>query len=649
MDVRGQVPFFRLLIPIIGGILFVYYISYSNSLLLIGIIGVILIIFSFFKSKKTNYSLRWMFGAGLMLSLFFFSTLYYKHFTEISSYTFDQEERSYIGEVLDLPQQKKRSIAIEVQMNYPVNKKTLIYLEPDVRSQQLQPGDLIVIKAIIKPFENLGNPNEFDYKKFMRRKGFSGSAFVGSEGWINTGKTTNSIKSKALRTRAMVLTIYKNFGLNNDEYAFLSALTLGYKADLSNALKQSFRATGTSHVLAVSGLHVGIVYFIIGSLFFFLKGKSKIFILKQVVVLLALWTYVFFTGMPVSVIRAAIMLTLFSIGSMFHKKGYSYNTLLVAAFFLLIINPLYLFDVGFQLSFISVFSIMFFQPKLFNLYKPKYKVSQYFWGLMTVSIAAQLGVLPLSLYYFGTFPTYFFITNILILPLIGIVIYFAFILSVLSICDLSILVLAQKLLGNLLQSLINIILRIIYFFESLPFSIIDDYHITIIQVFIIFTGLFSLSFFITNKRASLLITFLSSISLLFVTNAFTYLNKPENQFVIYNNYTESNMGYILNGREIACEVMSNKVIAHPKASILLLSNNEYKSKISGTSLSVDFLILSSDNSFSMNELINHFNPKTVITDSSLSPYVVEKIKRECNKLNITFHDISNSGAYSIKF
>ena len=158
----------------------------------------------------------------------------------------------------------------------------------------------------------------------------------------------------------MVLTIYKNFGLNNDEYAFLSALTLGYKADLSNALKQSFRATGTSHVLAVSGLHVGIVYFIIGSLFFFLKGKSKIFILKQVVVLLALWTYVFFTGMPVSVIRAAIMLTLFSIGSMFHKKGYSYNTLLVAAFFLLIINPLYLFDVGFQLNFISVFSIMFF-------------------------------------------------------------------------------------------------------------------------------------------------------------------------------------------------------------------------------------------------------------------------------------------------
>lgn len=649
MDVRGQVPFFRLLVPIIGGILFVYYISYSSYLLLIGIIGVILIIFSFFKSKKTDYSLRWMFGAGLILSLFFFSTLYYNHFIEISSYTFDQKECSYIGEVLDLPQQKKRSIAIEVQLNYPVNKKTLLYLEPDVRSQQLQPGDLIVVKAIIKPFENLGNPNEFDYKRFMRLKGFSGTAFISREGWINTGKTTNSIKSKALRTRATVLNLYKNFGLDNDEYAFLSALTLGYKADLSNALKQSFRTTGTSHVLAVSGLHVGIVYFIIGSLFFFLTGKSKFFILKQVVILLALWTYVFVTGMPVSVIRAAIMLTLFSIGSMFHKKGYSYNTLLVAAFFLLIINPLYLFDVGFQLSFVSVFTILYFQPKLSKLYKPKYKVSQYFWGLMTVSIAAQLGVLPLSLYYFGTFPTYFFITNILILPLIGIVIYFAFILSVISIYDLSILVLVQKLLGNLLQNLISIIFRIIYFFESLPFSIIDDYHITIIQVFIIFTGLFSLSFFITHKRANLLIAFLSSISLLFVTNTITYLNKPENQFVIYNNYTEPDMGYILNGKKVVCEAMSNKVIAHPKASILLLTNNEYKSKISGTSLSVDFLILSSDNSFSMNELINHFNPKTVITDSSLSPYVVEKIKRECNKLNITFHDISNSGAYSIKF
>ena len=122
MDVRGQVPFLRLLIPIALGILFIQNTSYSGDLILIGILGVVLIVFSFFKSKEVCYSLRWMFGAGLMLSLFFFSTQYYKHFNEFSSYNFPQKECAYIGEVLDTPQQKKRSVACEVQLNYPINK-----------------------------------------------------------------------------------------------------------------------------------------------------------------------------------------------------------------------------------------------------------------------------------------------------------------------------------------------------------------------------------------------------------------------------------------------------------------------------------------------------------------------------------------------
>lgn len=652
MDVRGQVPFLRLLIPIVMGILFIHNKSSSVNLFFIGISGLILMLFSFFKSKETYFSLRWVFGAGLMLFLFFFSTQYFQHFNELSSYNFPQEDCSYIGEVLDIPQQKKRSLACKVQLNYPVNKKTLLYFESDDKAQQLMPGDLIVVSAHIKPFKNLGNPDEFDYKRYMAHKGFSGTAFVSGDGWINTGKTRSSIKSTALRVRAKVLNQYKSLGLNNDEFAFLSALTMGYKADLSNDLKQAIKASGTSHVLAVSGLHVGIIYFIIVSLFFFLKGKGKRFIVKQILILLFLWIYVFVTGMPVSVIRAAIMLSLFLIGSIFHKKGHHYNTLAVAAFFILVINPNYLIDVGFQLSFVAVFAILFFQPKISKLYRPKYKASRYVWNLMTVSIAAQLGIFPLALFYFGTFPTYFFVSNLLIIPLIGLLIYSALafsIFSILIIFNLSFLVIFQKVAGVLLQFTMKLVLQLIYFFESLPFAMLEDKYINLIQVSVIFIGLFSLTFFILGKRPKMLIVFLSSTTLLFATYTFAYLNTPRNQLVVYNNYAEPDMGYILNGRKVAFQEMSNRVIAHPKASVFLLTDNLYKSKISDTPLLVDYLILSSDDSFSMNELNLHFKPKTVIIDSSISRYAAQKIKRECQKLEITFHDISDSGAYSINF
>ena len=652
MNIRGSVPFLRLLIPITLGILHVNFMQYSRNLLFTGIVGIALILFSFFQSTKTHYSLRWMFGAGLMLFLFFFSAQYFQHYKELSSYNFPQEECSYIGELLDFPQPKKRSVACEVLLTYPVNKKSFLYLEPDDRSQMLKPGDIIVFHAFIKPFKNLGNPDEFDYRGFMEQKGFSGSAYINSAEWINTGKTNSTIKSEALRIRSKILNLYKSFDLNKDEYAFLSALTLGYKADLSDEVKQAFRTSGTSHVLAVSGLHVGVIFIVIVSIFSFIKNKGRWFIFKQILVLLTLWAYVFVTGMPVSVIRAAIMLTLFCVGSLFYRKGYHYNTLVVAAFFILIINPYYLFDVGFQLSFTAVFSILFFQPKLSKLYKPKHKFSKYVWGLMTVSVSAQLGVFPIGLYYFGAFPTYFFIANLLVIPLVGLIIYLAIALSFISLFtpfNIVFVEIIYQLIEASLKFIIRAVLQIVYFFETLPLATFSNSHISILQLCLISTALFSFTYFLLRRRVNMLILFLSSIAFLLGIKTFAHLNKPVDQFVVYNNYTEPDMGYRIKGKKIALKELSNRVIAHPNASVILLTDNFYKSKTSEDVLSVDYLILSSDNSFSMRELSLFFKPKTVILDSSISKYTAENINKECQRMNVAIHDVSDSGAYSINF
>ena len=306
----GQIPFLRLLIPTVSGILFCKFISPSLNLFIVGVFSFVIIITSFFFNKRKVYSHRWIFGSGILLFLFTLSTQYYQYRLEQVSFDFPKGKTTYIGEVMDLPQQKTRSVACEVHLTYPIDKKVMLYFEPDSNSLHLNPGDELIVWAQIQPFRNLGNPDDFDYKGYMLGKGFSGSAYVGSINWSRTGRQSKSIRSKALRVRAKMLYLYKSFDLDDDAYSFISALTLGYKADLSDNLKEAFRASGTSHVLAVSGLHVGVIYLIIITFFSFLGKRGKTFSLKQLLVLLFLWGYVFVAGMPVSVVRAAIMLSL---------------------------------------------------------------------------------------------------------------------------------------------------------------------------------------------------------------------------------------------------------------------------------------------------------------------------------------------------
>lgn len=648
----GQIPFIRILLPVISGILFCKYISPTVDLFYIGIIGLAIALFSFFAPKKHDFALRWLFGVGIMVFLFSLTTQFYQYRAAKISFDFPQATTAYIGEVLDFPQQKRRSVACPVHLTHPVDKKIMLYLEPDSNSQMLHLGNQIVVHARVVPFKNLGNPDDFDYEEFMHNRGFSGSVYVNSSSWMKIGERSHSLRTKALLVRAKMLNIYKSLDLEADSYAFISAITLGYKADLTDQVKEAFSASGTSHVLAVSGLHVGIIYIIIISLFSFLGKSGKSLIVKQLLILICLWGYVFITGMPVSVVRAAIMLSLLSVGKMFNRKGLNYNTLAVAAFFTLIINPFHLFDLGFQLSFASVLSILFFQPKFSKLYVPKYKVFDYLWSLITVSLAAQLGVFPLVLYYFGTFPTYFFITNLLVLPFIGVIIYIAvglIFLSFLLSLNWEFLQLIVQVATAVMQFFINTVINIVYFFESLPLSVVEGYYITKLQVFLIFAVILSFTLYILRKKARVLIVFLASVSLLITTKTISFFNKPIDQFVVYNNYNEAEMGYVINGQKSLLSVDTLQTIAHPSASIVLLTHNLYKSTTSTFVLPVDYLILASDNSFSIVELTAVYQPKKVIIDSSLNRYASEKIQNECRKLNIAFHDISKSGAFLVNF
>jgi competence protein ComEC len=204
---------------------------------------------------------------------------------------------------------------------------------------------------------------------------------------------------------------------DRQSYAVAAALMFGYRNELDDTLMQSFRNIGAAHILAISGTHFAILFGMLYFLLSFIGNSRKGRLIKQLILLPFVWGFAFLTGFSPSVIRAALMLTIWGVGEAFASRSFSLNTVAVAAFFMLLFYPLYLFDVGFQLSFMAVIAILLINPYLTKLYESKNPLIQYGWGLCCVSVSAQVGVLPLSVYYFHQVPVFFLLTNLFLLPL----------------------------------------------------------------------------------------------------------------------------------------------------------------------------------------------------------------------------------------
>lgn len=652
-DFISKIPFLRLLLPAVISIIvsaFLIDIPFPRAICAAGA-GVIILSY-FIKPDKKEFTYRWIFGVGLFIFLFGLFAVLFRHKKVETEFSFADKPIACIGTVVDIPQEKPRSFACNVKITYPVNKKVIVYLQKEDKARNINPGDEIIFVARIQPFKNFGNPDDFDYARSMRNKGFSGSSYLPSANWSATGKENISLYVLAQKFRKSALEFYRLFELDADAYSFISALTLGYKHDLTNELQEAFRASGTSHVLAVSGLHVAIIYAIFTLLFSFLGKTGRKFIIKQFLIIVALWFYAFLAGLSPSVLRATIMLTIASVGFAEGKKGFTYNTLAAAAFFILFFSPMSLFDVGFQMSFTAVFAILYFNPAINNLYQPKNKIKKYIWNLFTVSTSAQLGVFPIALYYFGSFPTYFFIANMLVVPMIGIIIYACIpmiIIVLLKQFDFVVFDWLFQVFGWILKLLISFVLKVVHFIETIPYAQLSDNHISAFQMILLLIIMITVFRFFSRKRASQLIAVLAC-SLLFVsTFTSAQLSQKLRQLAVFNKAEFSDIGLFINEKRHYFDIKDNGFIPHPTKSILRLSENIYRQAETDNPLKTDIIILSQDRTFSIRQLIKIFQPEQIVLDSSLPQYVRTKLLRECEKLGISVHDVTQDGAYLINF
>lgn len=445
----------------------------------------------------------------------------------------------------------------------------------------------------------------------------------------------------------------------------LSALTLGDKSHLDKNLKGAYSLTGASHVLAVSGLHVGVV-FIFSNFFLGLIFIRKFKRWRYVPLLFVLWGYAFVTGMSPSVVRATIMISMMVVGLMTGRKGVTYNTIAASALLMLIYNPLYITDIGFQLSYTAVFSIVLLQDKISSLLNVKNVFLKKVWDLTAVSIAAQIGTLPITLYYFHQLPLLSCIVSLFVVPAASAVIYLSFMMVITAPFDF---------ISDSIAFLLNIVLKAmnatVNAFENIPHSTVQNISFEGSDLILLLTLSASVCFYIKLRRHSALVLALSCILALAICNTGRYYNTANQHVIAVHNVQGKSVINVIDGFQNT--VISQGDCSKAKHKIRRLQNKlktdepEYIAgnsleisgkrlyllnyKISGTvtkkPLRTDYLIIGGETDIPSGNISDIFDFCEVIIDSSNSKRQIKQWKQYFAQYNITPYFTSDKGAYFV--
>ena len=364
----------------------------------------------------------------------------------------------YEAMVLTTPVEKPKTMAVDILLTHS-SQKLKCYFYKDERSRSLQVGDGILIQSRI-------NPNN--------------STYVASWNWqkarVSLADLSVIDRSRLffLQQRSRLLRRFSSHGLKDEQYAVVAAMVLGDKTGLTKQLKETYSITGASHVLALSGLHLSIIYMLLSLLL--VGGQRRA--LSQLLMILVIWAYAFLVGLPVSVIRSAMMLSVYALLSLGHRDRMSVNTLAFTAIIMLMVNPMSLFDVGFQLSFMAVLFILIWYPVFMGMITQPFlfshRIVKWLWSMLAVSCAAQLGTAPLVAYYFGRFSTWFLMTNIVVIPAATLILYLALVV----------------LFVPSLAYILNIIVMALNYFlgrmANLPWASIEGLSPTVLQIVMVY-------------------------------------------------------------------------------------------------------------------------------------------------------------------
>lgn len=640
----------------------------------------LLVLFMLMQLLKRKYDLSYLLGliiccctisSGLLTVSFHDHRNFPNHYTNkiphitdsIVSITFRVREHLKPG----LYHHKYIIDLIRIDQN-KLNGRVLLNIEKDSISNIMQVGQKGFMTATLLDINKPLNPSQFDYSAYLAKKYIYHQATVAPEAIYKVAANRQSLLGYAAALRQNIHMKLKNYDFREDELSIMNALLLGQRQDISKEVYTSYVQAGAIHILAVSGLHIGIILLILQRLFKFLDYLKNGKFMRMLFILIFLWSYAVVAGLSASIVRAVTMFTVFAIAMNLKRPTNVYNTIAISIFFLLLFKPNFLFDVGFQLSYMAVLAIVTIEPLLAGLWRPGIKPIKFFWRVLTVTFAAQLGVFPISLFYFHQFPGLFFLSNLVIIPLLGIILGSGFLIIILA--SINILPLWMAWLYSWVIRTLNAFVNWVSdqeaaVFQNISFSL-SDLIFSYIMIALILIIIF--------RRSIRAISI--SLALVLVFQAFLIFDKKMNSgrsFIVFHKSRASIIGFEKQKLLSVHADMDHNLIEKEKFLInywvdrdLRIINSDsihdfylfdrHKLLVVDSlgvyninQLKPNMILLRNSPKINFRRLVDSVNPELVIIDGSNYKSYQERWVRTCESKKIPFHQTGEKGAYIYRY
>lgn len=664
-------PLLTITISFAIGIIAEFHLQWSFQTLVILLFSFLGIFsFLFWKSKKallqnslfgiTTYLLAFTLG---MMSFYIHSDLNSKQHYSKKSFEETNSIRAIVTTTLK-PNEKYHKYFISLShFNDSIASGKLLLYVPKSNIETLHSGDEIWLNNTVYPIPKAFNPFQFDYSKYLEKQNVFHQIYT-QENQIKIVQRHKTIDYYFENLRNNLSQSFEIHHFDFKTKAIIDALILGQRLELDKETIADYSNAGVIHILAISGLHISIIYFFI---VFLLKPLKKVKFgaeIQLLIVLAILWLFALLTGLPASVTRAVTLFIFISIGNYFNQPKAIYNALAISAFLILLIKPNAIFDIGFQLSYAAVLSIVLFQPFYKKFYFSENKIAVYFTDTILVSLAAQIGVLPLSLYYFNQLPLLFLLANLVIIPLSSLVLIVGIVILPLN----YVLPTVAVFLGKILEFSIQFMNDYIHWIAQFKSGIITNisfsgwltfsmylvivafiywmYHTKVKNIKYILASilLFQLSYISVkwneNQRSELVV-FNEKSTLIGVKNqnsVIAFTDIPENHNTTLNHYTRGTFS-----DSLRIFPMQNAISFQNKRILVVDSLGIYK-----TSIPPEIIILTQNPKINLSRLIHKIKPKVIIADKSNYKNIVKRWEATCRKEKIPFHAIAEKGFYRLK-
>lgn len=686
----NRAPIVNIVLPLIVGIILANWIILPLwSLLIIMLVLIVpLSIFTFHHSKYLYYFFHYPFWIiiGLLLVVLhnpLRKSNHYSHYIHPNS--------QITATVIAPPQTSSKTlkvvVAVDVIDSISTIGKMMLFVEPSAKTDSISYGDKILMVTSPQIPSGEDNPYQFNYCRYLKNRDIYYQSYLSSNNYKLIQKNPRGLIAYSISLRQNLIDKIQHLNLTESQKGIVEALFLGWDNDLTEVSRQQFRDAGLAHLLCVSGLHVGVVAGIIGLFLFFLGKSPCMRIIKGIIQLLGVWFFAMLTGLAPATTRAALMFSIFILGNMFMLQRNSYNTLAISALILLLFNPSLIYDVGFQLSYCAVLGVLSLVNPLYHLIPWKdraileskldslsflqrqlryipFRLSQKLWNLVCLTTAAQISVLPITLYYFHQFPIYFLIANLTIVPFAGVLLFTIMIAVIFNQSAFLTKLLALELCG--IDSLTNWI-------SNLPNASITHIYFDVFMLICVIVILISFIIWLHRPTSKFYILSIFSLLILLIHVRVQQSIFDKQQFFVVYDLNKSSAIEFFEGHKTTLWtdsiVVENPNLEYQNDNLHTMTMSNYHNFITldtckylrfgssklyivdsmnqwaSTSIKPTHVIITGNPSLSISNLRKRINFDTIIITNNNSYYHRTKWSHECDSLNIPYYDITNQGAF----